>query len=761
MADKELLYEKSSVEISMTHCIFAGTSEVGKSSLKHFLVHNTPKAANGTTAGTDTLHQSDRDEPEAMPTGMPDVEGRCSDAGKPKEVTISFEQYAVVGVGADSTWKLVTHNIMGNSLHSFVSSRALDEGSQPHGEEKQKHPSLGRQHKLAVAKDDCALQLLDTAYDSFMKEMQKGDGESIELRNASFIRMIDTGGQPSFQDALPLLITAPCTYIQVFNAARDLNKPILMTYHPDQTTVERRKSEETGWEIMLRSFSSMQTKAHKCSKELASFQQEGGKLPQHCIAVVGTFKDMLNKEERYQRADDISMHLRELEGKLYHRLMTYNPSNGQPFFLVSTIAIRDRALRRLRNSLGSAALKHEVPVAKSALKHEVPVAKSALKHEVPVAKSALKHEVPVAWLMCEQITQRAQKKFFRVRDLKAFCMKHKLIDAKKADKHFHSLLQQLSLLGFYTFFDLKEFDDESNFVCTDTGVFLKEVSKLLAVQFHHGPAVKEFKQSGIITSDTCKGIFEELGISKDVDPRWFLSALEHVGLMARQTADQSLLSHLIAMVHPEGIQTDPGYFSYFMPSALPEGKTKLPSLSTMAPLCFTFKFKTPNNPLDCTYLPRGIFCRLAVELSRRSWIPCWEESDRTTVKFKANADKLQLYLCEAPEFISLTPVLVEKLEGKEQLEEKLLHKLCKELFDTLHKSVNPSSEDVLGDQIGKTAEIMFGFECDCGHGRVPHLATPASSHAKSLICQASKTRQAGKKDQQIWFSPVSGIKVRE
>ena len=194
--------------------------------------------------------------------------------------------------------------------------------------------------------------------------------------------------------------------------------------------------------------------------------------------------------------------------------------------------------------------------------------------------------------------------------------------------------------------------------------------------------------------------------------------------------------------------------SYFMPIALPQGKTKLPDCSTMAPLCVTFTFHSPDNPLVYTDLPQGVFCRLAVELSKGPWRPIPKESDRSTVKF--NSERFELYLTEVPGFISLTPVLVEELEGEESLAK--LHKLCRQLYDTLHKSIIPSAEDVLGDQFSQTTEIVFGFKCDCG--KVPHLATPASSAGKSLICQATQKRRKSLKNERIWFSPVNGTEVR-
>ena len=702
------------MSVEVTQCIFTGSPEVGKSALKHLLVHDVPvpKAMSMSNATVmDTPQQLHGDNTGTMTRTY-------SYSDKSRVFTISFEQYAKVG--DDTKWKLVSNDIMGRSLHSFVSSKAHDQLQPRTGLQAfLKRVFTHRGKQIAAGNSDADIALLDKAHASFQSDMQEGD-DSIELKDASFIHLLDAGGQPSFQDALPLLVATPCTYIQVFNAARNLDQPVPMTYHPDE---KKRTSKETGWEMMLRSFSTLQTMDHKCSKELEVLQQEEGQLPQLRIFVVGTFRDQLVEDgKRLKEAkEDISKHLEDLRGKRYYRLIETNPeSNHQPFFLVSNVEIAG----------GS---------------EEDETARSCLRDSLCSARSALKHKVPVAWFMCEQITQRAQKKFFRVQDLKAFCMKNQLIanNAKKAEKQFRSLLQQLSLLGFYTFFNLKNLaKDESNFVCTDTGVFLMEVSKLLAVQSHHSPAVEEFKRSGIITNDTRTGIFEELGIRNDVDPRWFLAALEHVGLMARNASNPK---------YPP---------SYFMPLALPEGKTKLPDPSTVAPLCFTFKFKRgPNNPNKYMHLPRGMFCRLAVELSNGPWEPIPSESDRTTVKFYT--DTFELYLTEAPEFIILTPVLVEELDrnGKDPLSE--LHELCKQLYETLEKSIFSSAKDVLGEQFSQTAKIVFGFDCEICCGTVAHLASD-SENGKSLICQASKKRKPGQKIQQrIWFSPVSGAEVRE
>ena len=727
------------MSVEVTPCIIVGPSATGKSSLKHILVHNTPKAVKTSTAAVAT----------------------------PEVVTVSSEQYAVGG--GTSAWQLVSSDVMGRSLRVCVTDQAYDEGqypglhhrkgSQPHQQVKAAATSVPRlstsQAKgknpirkltepfrlvpLASAQksvsplstgDSKIVSILDQELSMFLSDFQP-HGKCIQLKDASFVHLFDTGGQPSFQDALPLLLDVPCTYIQVFNATSDLDQPVPVTYRPDDHTEESlTPTTETGWEMMLRSFSSMHTLAHKSSKEMAMFQEEGSQLPQFRIFIVGTFKDQLIEEGRDKEAiQNISKRLSELEGKPYYHCIKKDAS-GQPFYLVDNLSSEDDERAYV----------------------------NTLREHLSATRSALKLKVPVMWYLCKQITDSTPQKFIRFQDLKAFCLKHKFIDTKDADEQFRSLLKLFTLLGFYSFFDLKDVPDEANFVCTDKGVFVKEVSKLLAVQFLKKPkchAVETFKQDGIISNNA--EIFEELGII-GLDQSWFLAALEQMGLLA---------CYYSASDHTPGHSP-----SYFMPIVLPHGKTKLPDCSSVASLCVTFTFHSPDKPLVHTDLPRGVFCRLAVQLSNGPWTPIPKESDRTTVKLYSS--KFDLYLTEAPGFISLTPVLVEELEGKEPLAE--LHALCQQLYDTLHKSIVPSAKDVLGEEFSQTAKIVFGFECGCGN--VPHLATPVSAEGtsgaaegtsgsaleaiegKSLICQATHTRRKSLKKERIWFSPVDGIEVR-
>ena len=62
------------------------------------------------------------------------------------------------------------------------------------------------------------------------------------LNGGRFVHLLDTGGQPSFQAVLPLLLDVPCTSLFIFNASRGLDEFVPVTYRPDEVTVVEAKS---------------------------------------------------------------------------------------------------------------------------------------------------------------------------------------------------------------------------------------------------------------------------------------------------------------------------------------------------------------------------------------------------------------------------------------------------------------------------------------------------------------------------------------
>ena len=734
-AYEDSIRKHGSVSVEVTRSIFVGPSAAGKSSLKHLLVHNTPKAVKTSTAVVDT--------PEVVT--------------KRYAMDFSAEQYVVEeGVSA---WQLVSSDIMKNSLHACITSKAYEEkiqypvevraqeakDGQREGlktEQDQSNPfalldqypiedgqrqafvkmqsqfdplalisqypiedghseALKEEHMdvnplLKPAQSDVAS--LDKQYARLLQEM-RGEGGRIWLRDASFIHLLDTGGQPPFQDVLPLLLDMPCTYIQVFNASRSLDERMPITYRPDHHTVVHLDGAENGRDLMLRSFSSMQTMAQKCSKELASFRQKDSPLPQLRIFVVGTHKDELIKQGRLDKATkEIRTFLGTLKRKPYYNSIQWD-SKGQQFFLINAMAANQRAyINNLRKHISN--------------------------------EGSLKLDVPVMWFLCQEVTRCTPKKFFRLQDLEAFCRKHGFVDGENAASQFRALLQLLTLLGFYAFFDLEDVPDEDNFVCTDRGTFLKEVSILLAVQFHDpmGAEMESFKDTGILVfTQKC---FKQLGICQEMDAQWFLKALQHLGIAARLSCKD-------------------GLERYFIPAALPQNSSDQNPTPSVAPLCLTYTTDEGAGSSCYSYMPQGVFCRLVVELIHQGWKIIAKENNRTLLLFRWR--EFEIFLKESSGYISLIPQVVEEISTVPEL-----HTECVRLRCTVSDCLSVATEAVLGSNFRNLTELAVGFECPCKKVGMPHLAVPSET-GKSLDCLETCRSQMYISEQRIWFSSLDGV----
>ena len=726
-AYQESLRKHGSVPVEVTRSIFIGPPESGKSTLKHLLVHNKPKEIKKSTAVIDT--------PEVVtfsceyPAEMEATEtadGQHKDSGQlggtslPEQLTpFSCEQY-VMGQEGTSAWQLVESDVMRKALRACIANKSYEEKKQYPTEMEGTRAEDGQHEasdqlastplpkRLETELDQSGMALLDEQYTKLLKDME-GEGKHFELKSASFMHLLDTGGQPSFQDVLPLLLDVPCTYIQVFNAALSLDEPVPITYRPNEHTSVPLEGEELGRDMMLRSFCSMQTMAQKCSKKLVSFQQKGSlskdrQGPQFRIFVVGTCKDKLVEEGKLEQATkDIETFMNGLRNKPFVRFIQYNKIANQRFFLLNAMSNEDdREVCYLRKCLSN-------------------------------KRSPLKLDVPVMWFIFQEITHHTSKKFFRLQDLEAFCQKHGFIDGENAANQFHALLQLFSLLGFYSFFNLEGVPDKDNFVCTDTGVFLKEVSKLLAVQFTDptsGP-MQDFKNHGVVTNTP--QLFKDLKINPEMDPKWFLEALQHLGIATRLPCKEQL--------------------EYFIPAVLPQNSAILDPLASVAPLCLTYMIE--DGIFSFTDMPRGVFCRLAVELIRQEWKILKRENSRSLLKFQwEEHEEFDIFLQECPGYINIIPQAVMELSSPSEL-----HTACKSLISTVERCLSVSTEDVLGSQFSSHAKLAVGFRCPCGKEKDVHHLAISATHAQFLRCLSTSKRQEYTKRQLIWFSSVEGVEV--
>ena len=156
-------------------------------------MHNTPKEVKTSTAVIDT--------PEVVT--------------KKTDTNFSSEQY-VVGEST-SAWELVDSDVMKKALHACIAHQAYIkkdrypaevnvEGTGQHDVEQMDDSPLPEW--LDTEQDQSVVALLDKQFSQLLEEIEaegkrlelkeSEEGKRIELTDAFFIHLLDTGGQPSF-----------------------------------------------------------------------------------------------------------------------------------------------------------------------------------------------------------------------------------------------------------------------------------------------------------------------------------------------------------------------------------------------------------------------------------------------------------------------------------------------------------------------------------------------------------------------------------
>ena len=97
-----------------------------------------------------------------------------------------------------------------------------------------------------------------------------GSEEEMSIQDQTFVFLLDTGGQPAFQNALPLLLDFPCNFVQVFKSSRDLTDPYTNALNPDgQGDIEQDNTgTQSSIDLMEQSLTAAYTMSLKCSSEL-------------------------------------------------------------------------------------------------------------------------------------------------------------------------------------------------------------------------------------------------------------------------------------------------------------------------------------------------------------------------------------------------------------------------------------------------------------------------------------------------------------
>jgi hypothetical protein len=732
-AYEEALEKQGSVSVEVTRCLFIGPPAVGKSSLKHLLIHNRSKAVETSTSL---------------------IEG-------PDVLRVASEQYAVDD-GA-SYWQLLEGSAMKQSIqlsalhHGYQVKHSINrsESHQPSSEATQpprqtsffgrlcgaiksllvRRPSVESTHPQPVNTEsdgslegpnlrmitlDCSDQSLSSSGPSSSLEQVlsgflRSDScvkDGVLLDNASFIHLLDTGGQPCFLDTLPLLLAVPCTYILVFNASQDLDQPLPVSYRAAKHSEEILPSSQTGQDLIRRMMSSFHTMAAKHSKKMSQFQEHGAQSPQLRIHLIGTFKDVLQQSGRLEdQSKSVTDAIQSLSILPSFNRIIKDPQ-GRLFHLINNNLTDD-------------------PKCSSEELEYIGCLRSSLSQ----SGSALTLDVPLMWYLLQQVIHTAGEKLMRYTELRDFAMKYQLNNHPMvvSKQHFASFVELFTVLGFFVYFSFPATPDESKWVCTDATFFYSEVSKLLSIQFTKvfNLESRVFKQTGVI-GPSPSSVLEELQISKDMDPEWLFKALVHTDIAGNIDGTCQKL---------------------FIPVALPL-QDQPPYTTSVSVVCASFKFQSDAFTTEFISLPQGLYCRVIVKLAnRRLWTLLPEESTRTSVKFlwrnshillMESADRLEVAVTFHESFLPCDDSM------------KVVHDYCCSVLNEVKTSMKKVADDIFGEQNPDIGDVVVGFRCPCDD-KMPHLAIAVKDKNPSMRCIGGKMKGQYQKlslDQMIWFAPL-------
>jgi hypothetical protein len=738
-AYEEALEKQGSVSVEVTRCLFIGPPAVGKSSLKHLLIHNRSKAVETSTSL---------------------IEG-------PDVLRVASEQYAVDD-GA-SYWQLLEGSAMKQSIqlsalhHGYQVKHSINrsESHQPSSEATQpprqtsffgrlcgaiksllvRRPSVESTHPQPVNTEsdgslegpnlrmitlDCSDQSLSSSGPSSSLEQVlsgflRSDScvkDGVLLDNASFIHLLDTGGQPCFLDTLPLLLAVPCTYILVFNASQDLDQPLPVSYRAAKHSEEILPSSQTGQDLIRRMMSSFHTMAAKHSKKMSQFQEHGAQSPQLRIHLIGTFKDVLQQSGRLEdQSKSVTDAIQSLSILPSFNRIIKDPQ-GRLFHLINNNLTDD-------------------PKCSSEELEYIGCLRSSLSQ----SGSALTLDVPLMWYLLQQVIHTAGEKLMRYTELRDFAMKYQLNNHPMvvSKQHFASFVELFTVLGFFVYFSFPATPDESKWVCTDATFFYSEVSKLLSIQFTKvcKSETIHFKKTGSISLSP-SFVLEELQISKAMDPEWLFKALVHTGIAA---------------------DSDGKCQELFIPAALPS-QDHPPYTTSLSVVCASFKFQKGVFLLEYINLPQGLYCRVIVELAnfkKGLWKLVPEESTRTSVKFLWRNGQILLMESEDRLEIAVTfyePFLSPKCTPCKVMDK--VHNYCSGVLADVEMSMKKVADDMFGKQNPDIGDVVVGFRCPCDD-KMPHLAIAVKDKNPSMRCIGGKMKGQYQKlslDQMIWFAPL-------
>ena len=675
-ACERAMKEKGCLQQIAMHCIFMGLPRSGKTSLLRRLVNKRLSSHASTGVAERAVHVELRKSTvhvsglfwcelddlgdEAMSL-MHDVSKTA-----PDDATEPFPLSADAPV---DTQPPIQHSKLASS-----SSPNLQSSAEPQTPEKQ-----GTKPPLEVFRD------------AFRKKWSK-------LKNLDAdhwtLYLTDTGGQPEFQELLPVLVCGPSLFFLVFRLDLDLNSRYKVEYiNSSGESIVPYESGLTMQETLLQSLATI------ASTSIVRMVDGERVDIVPSVFFVGTHKDLVSDEQLHHIDSTLQGIVRRTEA--FREGMVQFASESHLILAVNNLSEGDEDVQQVRAAverIGSQGDKYRV-------------------------------KTPFSWHMFSNILQRMKAPVLEYEQCYKAAQQCRIDTRDEMNDALRFLHENVGVIRYY-----QDVEELREYVIKELRYLFNMITNLLVATFTFGrtnPSLCElFARKGIFPLD----VFEKLATTSEfLPPSKLVALLQHLNIVALLKKDGASSQYFIPCVlaHFEGSQST----------------TSDTTVSRLPPLLVTF---------ESGYCPKGLFGAVAVYLlqnkmnSELEWGLEQEEIFRNQITFfvsPCNCFQLKVL----PTFLSVQLCTLSGVSTRRIP----LPSVCNEVRRSIDSAVSEVSKAL---HCSRRAAHSFGFFCpeDVDATQSPHPATVTYLHREpfNLKCPITQKRFDLPEGCQVWFNEV-------
>ena len=585
-ACERALKEKGSLEQITMHCVFLGLPRSGKSSLIRRLLGKRLSMSTSTGVAEKAIKVEIR-KSTAQVSGLLWCELEDLD-DEAILVMCNLSKTAPVDLTAHTTDD--SQPGKGFSLSQFFRNLFT------RGSRNKQHKKAASSSPSLVESQSPGEQGMKPPLDMFRDAFRKKQSKLKELVDEPWMLYItDTGGQPEFQELLPILVSGPSLFFLVFSLHLELNKKFRVEYITSHGKVT--VPYEAGLTVLEMLLQSLATIA---STSVSRMVGDRKVMIQPNIFFVATHKDLVSEEHIHQV--DITLQEVVKGTEAYKDGMVQFGSESQMVIAVNNLAEGEEDVQQIRAAVDR-------------------IGKRGDDYRV---------KTPFSWLMFSNIIQQMKSPVLQYEQCYSVAQQCGIDTREEMNDALRFLHENVGVVRYYH--DVSELQ---HFVIKDPQYVFDVITDLIVSTFtfdHADPVLHEqFTKKGIFPLD----VFEKLAKSTEfLPPSKLITLLQHL--------------NIVALLKKDGASPH-----YFMPCVLAhsEGGKPIESSSTSRIPSLLVAFKSG-------YCPKGLFGALVVYLlqdkmkSKLEWELEQDKIFRDQIRFSVGPyDSFQLKVL--PTYLSI------------------------------------------------------------------------------------------------------------